>query len=268
MSFLALSFLREALTTSLLAGTALSVLGVFVLMRRVAFSGLSVAQLAALGTVGGILAGFHFGAYVLALVVVMAGLFFLERSSGISRLPQEAWMACLYVLGSALSVLILAKAPMGEAHTLNVFFGNVLTLGKTEMMEAAGLLLTASLAVGLAFYRWLWISFDNISPRVAGMRVGWWNLAFYALFALSMTAAIHLLGVLLAFSYMVLPAATGLLFTRRLRSLFILVPLATWAATLAGFWLSFRWDFPPGPFIACLLAACTFLAGVYRLARS
>ena len=69
MNPFALPFMQTALAASLLCGTALALLGVFILVRRVAFSGLAVSQLAALGTVAGVsVLALHGGAAGLALL--------------------------------------------------------------------------------------------------------------------------------------------------------------------------------------------------------
>lgn len=266
MNFLDYPFMRTALVVSLLAGNAVAMVGLFVLVRRTAFSGLAVAQLAALGGVIGILVGHHssFGA---AIVLVVAGLGLLSRLARGRVVPQEAWVAALYIGAAALAVLILAKAPMGEAHTMSVFFGNVLTLGRLEVLEAAGLFAVAIPALTLWRARWMWLSFDAPSAEVAGVRLGRWNLFFYALFAVAMTFAIHFFGVLLAFAYLVLPATSALLVAGGTRSLFIAVPSITTAATLLGFAMSFRFDWPTGPFISALLALVVALSALIRATR-
>ncbi len=265
MNLFELSFMRTALAASLLAGNAVALLGLFVLMRRVAFAGLSIAQLAALGAVVGILIG-HGGSLGVAVALVFAGLVLLSRFERASRLPREAMVACLYVLGAGFSVLILSKAPWGEAHTMNVFFGNVLTLGAKEVWEGIALVAMTAAVLGAWFHRWVWLSFDRLSAEVSGISLGAWDAVFYALFAAGMTLGIHLFGVLLAFSYLLMPAVASLALTNKLKPLIISVFCITTGATLAGFILSFHFDLPTGPFVSTLLAVCALAAVVARRA--
>ena len=243
----------------------MSLLGAFVLARRETFSGLAVAQLAAFGTVSGMIFGFHWGAAGLALVCAGVGMFMLHPLARKSSVPPEVWVACLYVLGAGLAVLLLAKAPHGEADAMGLFFGNVLSLGAAEVWESAGVLVLTLGAMGFWFHKWFWISFDSVSAGVAGLPVGRFNRLFLGLFGLAMTFSIHILGVLLAFSYLVFPAAISFLLMRRVRGVFLLIPLVSIAATAAGYYFSFLWDLPTGPFIACLLAMALLAA---RLAKS
>lgn len=260
MNPFSLPFMQTALAASLLSGTALALLGVFITARRVAFSGLAVSQLAALGTVVGVsVLSLHAGAEALALTFVGIGMWLLSRFSRTKTVPQESWVACLYVLGAGLSVMILSKAPRGESETLGIFFGNVLSLSRMEVWESLAMLLAVGLVLWLWFHRWIWISFDPVSAEVSGIRIDRWNFLFYALFAVGMTLAIHIFGVLLAFAYLLLPATAGLLMARRMKTLFLIVLLMTWVSTVVGFYASFKWDFPTGPFVAVLMTAIVLL---------
>lgn len=256
--------MKNALLACLFGGLGLALLGVFVLARKEAFSGLAVSQLAALGSVAGILMG-HTGAFGAALLLVVIGLLALNQLTKRNLLPSDAWIVCLYILGAAASVLILEKIPLGEGHTLNIFFGNILSLNAVEIGEAI-LISVGIIGVGIFwFHRWVWISSDPLVAQVSGIRVSVWNALFYVLLALVMTTAIHLFGVLLAFSYLLLPGSMALLFSKRLNSLFFLIPVITSVATVAGLGLSFVWDLPSGPFIAALLAAGLLFSGAFRI---
>ncbi len=256
--------MRTALAASLPAGIALSLIGTFVLVRRVSFSGLAIAQLAALGTAVGAVLNLHLGKFGVALALVGLGTALLSLTEKSVRTPNESWVACLYILGAALSVLILSKAPQGEAHTLEVFFGNILALGRHEVMESAALFIGTALAIWIWFHRWIWVSFDSAAAGVSGIRTGLWNFLFFALFALAMTVSIHIFGVLLAFAYLILPAAIGLVLIRSVTNLFAFIPLITIIATVAGFYFSFKFDFPTGPFIAATLASAAILVRIFR----
>lgn len=260
MSVFALPFMRHALFASLFSGIALSLIGIFVLARRVSFSGLAASQLVALGAVIGTVFGLHAGEFAMALVSVTLGMLFLTRLSSSRRVPEESWVACLYIAGAAGAVLFLSKDPQGETHTMSVFFGNVLALDPREVWESLAVLLLTVALLAARFHRWLWISFDARSAEISGLAVTRSNAVFFALFALVMTVAIHIFGVLLAFAYLILPATIGMALARRVRSLLIWAPLLTAAVTVAGFYTSFRLDFPAGPWIAGLLAALALTA--------
>jgi zinc transport system permease protein len=263
MTFLALPFMRTAFGAGLLAGTALSVIGIFSATRSVSFSGLAASQLAALGGVVGIVLGLHIGASVFSWVFVLMGLFALALLSRSRRTSADSWVATLYVLGAALAVLVLSKSPRGETEALGIFFGNILALGNREVWEALVLFLLTLAGLAIWFRRWVWLAFDPAGAEVAGVRVGLWNGIFQVVFAAALTLSIHIFGVLLSFAYLVLPATAGLLVVRRIQSLVVFCAVSAAAVTAIGFELSFRWDFPTGPFVSALLALLAIGARLY-----
>jgi ABC-type Mn2+/Zn2+ transport system permease subunit len=95
------------------------------------------------------------------------------------------------------------------------------------------------------------------------VRVGVWNALFYGLYAASLTLSIHVFGVLLSFAYLILPATTGLLLSRRPRSLILVCVGTSVLSTVVGFALSYRWDLPTGPFVALVLAGTSLGARIY-----
>jgi ABC-type Mn2+/Zn2+ transport system permease subunit len=267
MSPFSLPFMWTALASGLLAGTALSLIGVFLTARRASFAGLAVSQLAALGAVAGIACGLEHGLMGASFLLAWAGMLLLPRLARRRRASEESWTACLYVLGAGLSVAVLSKTPHGEARAMTVFFGNVLALGPSEIWESAAMLAAAALFLGLWYPRWIWMSFDPASAAVSGLKTGRWDAFFFSLFAALMAAGIHVLGVLLAFAHLVLPAALGFLAARRPAAVFGIAAGSSAAATAAGLYLSFRLDVPAGPFIASLLGTAVLVAGALRWRR-
>ena len=170
----------------------------------------------------------------------------------------------LYVLGAALAVLVLSKSPRGESEALGVFFGNILSLGTLEVWEAGALFILTLAGLALWFRRWVWLAFDPVGAEVAGLRAGLWNGIFHVFFAAALTLSIHIFGVLLSFAYLILPATAGLLLVRRTRTLVIFCAAYSALVTVVGFEMSFRWDFPTGPFVSALLAVGAIGARLYK----
>lgn len=254
MTFWALPFMRTALAAGLLGGSALAMIGVFTATRGLSFSGLAAAQWAALGTVVGVLAGFHLGANIISFVLVMAGAGGWALLARSRRVPPESAVATAYILAAGLAVLALSKSPRGESETLGLFFGNILALSSLEVWEALGLFLITSLGLILWRSRWVWGAVDPVAAEVGGVKVRFWNLLFHVLLATAITLSIHMFGVLLSFAYLVLPATAALLWARRTRGVFLGAAGIASVTTWAGFEWSFRGDYPTGPFVAVLLA--------------
>ncbi len=219
-------------------------LGITVLRRGIIFIDLAVAQVAALGVIvagllhlderwGGLATQLAAG---LAALGAAALLTFCER-----RWPdiQEALIGLLFVFAAAAGILLLAGNPHGGEHLRDLLAGQILWVGWTQIAVVA----TLSVAV-LGVRAWL-------ARRGRGE-----GFAFYALFAVAITASVQLVGVLLVFASLIAPAVAtrGLAGRARFAGAFAIGALGY----AGGLGVSLAADLPAGAAIVCLL---TLLAG-------
>jgi zinc/manganese transport system permease protein len=115
--------------------------------------------------------------------------------------------------------------------------------------------------------RFFTISLDPDRATAEGWRLRWWDFVFYGLFGITVTSAVGIAGVLVVFSFLVIPAVIAFMFAARpLPLLFISLGVGT-LATLAGLALSFRFDLPTGPLVVCVFALTLVIALVIRATR-
>lgn len=248
-----------------------SYLGLHVIAREVIFVDLSLAQMAALGSVTALLVGVAPDsriAYVFALLFTALGaaLFAATRASERGRVPQEAIIGIVYVVASAAAILVADKAPRGAEAIREILVGGILWV----TWPAIAKLTVAYVALG-AFqfflrHRFLTISFRPDEAERAGWKIRWWDFWFYLSFGVVITLSVPIAGVLLVFTFLVVPAAIAFVFTRDLRRLAYIAWGSGALASLLGLWLSFRWDLPTGPLIVCMYGLLLALAGVVRKA--
>ena len=251
-----------------------SYLGLHVIAREVIFVDLSLAQMAALGTTTGLLVGVNPESrtaqlFALGFTVIGAALFAASRTRGRGRVPQEAIIGIVCVVASAAVLLIADKAPRGEDVIKDILVGSILWV----TWPTIGKLAAAYLAIGVFLYflrhRFETVSFEPKKADEEGWRIRWWDFLFYAAFGIVITFSVPIGGVLVVFSFLVVPAVTAFLFTRRPRVL-TLISWSTGAiASAAGLALSYKYDLPTGPVIVCTFGVILLLAGgVSRLVRA
>ena len=267
--------MAELLLWPFLAGLVLTGIhayfGLHVLARGVVFVDLSLAQVAALGLTAAILAGHSVQSeagywYAFAFAVGGAVLFALARPYE-KALQQEAVIGIVYAVSASLGVLALDRAPQGAEYVKQLLIGSILTVTPDEVGRVA-LLYAAIGAVHLVFRRpLLEVSFDP--PRAAGRgrRIFLWDVVFYGSFALVVTSSVRIAGVLLVFSYLIVPAALAGLFATTLRRRLVLAWVLGGALTAAGLYASWTWDLPTGPAIVAAFGAATALAALGFAAR-
>jgi zinc/manganese transport system permease protein len=181
--------------------------------------------------------------------------------------PQEAVIGIVYAVSAALGVLALDRAPQGAEHIKQLLIGSILSVTARDV-AALALLYMAVAAVHVAFRRpLLEASFDPAAAAAKGRRVFAWDLVFYGSFALVVTSSVRIAGVLLVFSYLIIPAALAGLFVRgRLRRLALAWTLGI-ALTAAGLLASWHWDLPTGPAIVATFGAAAGATAAGFLAR-
>jgi ABC-type Mn2+/Zn2+ transport system permease subunit len=265
---------REALYGALVIAVACSVLGVYVVLRRIVFVGAALAQLSSAGIALsmylsgiGVAAGLTGHPVAMALVVTLAGALFFGAEGGGARgpVPPDATIGVTYAVAAAAGILLIAKAKSGEAH--DIFLqGNILSITLKDTLVLLGVSVPV-LLVHLLFYKeFLFVSFDRETARTLGYRVGGWNMLLYLTLGLVIAFAMQFAGVMLVFNFLVLPAVTGLLLARRMGGVFFWSVASAVVAAVIGFVLSVPFDLPTGPAIICISGLLALLAwGVRRL---
>lgn len=266
---------RGALYGALLIALACSVLGVYVVLRRIVFVGAALAQLSSAGiALGTFLYGMGIGGELthhpvaMALIVTIAGaMFFGVGGGGRAGVPPDAVIGVTYAVAAATGILLVAKSRVGEAHDL-FLQGNILGITNTDTLVLLAVAVPV-LLVHLVFYKeFLFVSFDRETARTLGYNVRFWNLLLYLTLGVVIAYAMQFAGVMLVFNFLVLPAVTGLLLARSMAGIFGLAIGSALVAALFGFSLSVPFDLPSGPAIIAVSGILALLAwGVRGLLR-
>jgi zinc/manganese transport system permease protein len=242
-------------------------LGLQVLRRRVVFADLALAQLAALGAAIAVAAGhppFGTAGFSYSLFFAGCGALALALLRLIpSRVSHEAMIGMLYVVATALTVLVVDASPQGAEHVKKMLVGSILTVGRDEVIELA-VLYGAIGAVHLALRRPLLAASD---PAASGRSVMLWDLVFYASFALVVTSSVRLAGVLLVFSFLIIPAVIGSLYSAHAGRALAIGCTAGIAASLAGFGASVAWDLPTGAVLVASFGATLLVSAFWKIPK-
>lgn len=232
-------------------------LGLQVLARKIIFVDLALAQIAALGATVAFMLGHPVssaGSYAYSLIFTLAAAILLAATRTWSgRIPQEALIGVIYVVAAAAAFLLVEKAPQGTEHIKQVLTGNILTTGADDLLAVVPLYIV----IGLL----LWAARARLTDPGEGWR-GWlWDFFFYACFGVVVTSSVALVGVLLVFSFLIIPAAIGVLYADGVGRQLAIGWVVGVAASLAGLVVSYAWDFPTGSAMVCVFGATLALAG-------
>lgn len=228
--------------------------GIQVLARNVIFVDLALAQIAALGATVGFMLGHPaqslatYG-YSLTFTLLAAVLLAFTRVWA-TRVPQEALIGVIYVVAAAASILLIDRAPQGAEHLKQILTGNILTSGLNEVAVVVPLYLAIALVHFLLRHRL--------------MQSGslFWEFVFYSTFGMVVTSSVALAGVLLVFSFLIIPAAIGVMFASSLPRQLAIGWIAGTLTSAVGFAASFVFDLPTGAAMVCAFGAALALAGL------
>lgn len=230
-------------------------LGYHVIKREIIFVDLSLAQIAALGAVIAILVGYEPhspGAYWLSLAATTLGAVLLSLTRSSRRdLPQEAMIGIIYVISAALSVLLLHQAPEGDEHIRHMLVGNILLVETPDLIKMAAVYTFVGVFHFIFRKRFFAIAEKNPSD-MNSLKVKKWDLLFYLSFGIVVTSSVEIAGILLVFSFLIIPAAMAVLLSSTIQVRLVLGWILGSVLSFIGITLSYVFDLPTGATIVCV----------------
>lgn len=260
-------FLLRALIASLGVAVVAAPLGCFVVWRRMAYFGDSLAHTALLGVALGLLLGIDPTLGILAAALALAILLVLLQRQ--QTLATDTVLGLLAHSGLALGVVALSFLPGVRVDLMSYLFGDILAVSWTDLI---GIL--AGGAVALAGLAAIWRGLLSLTvheelARAEGVPAFRLRLIFVLLLAVVVALGMKVVGVLLITSMLIIPAATVRRFSRTPERMAVLAALAAATASVLGLAASLFWDTPAGPSIVvaeiALFAAGLILGGAGRL---
>jgi zinc/manganese transport system permease protein len=265
LEFMALPIVLGVILTGIL-----SYLGIHIVQREVIFVDLALAQIAALGAAMGVLFGLEshgLQAYGASLLFVLLGaaLFAFTKMKQ-QDVPREAVIGITYAVAAAASVLAFNKAPGAAEKIQDMLLGNILFASPRDVVTV----LVVSVVVG-AFHLLFRRNFARISEdphRAAegGLSLALWDFLFYASLGLVVVSAVQVVGILLVFTYLIIPAVCAMLLRRSLSARTAMAWVLGALGTLLGVYLSVLLDLPTGATMVCTFAGVLALVAVLRIA--
>jgi len=263
-------------------------LGLHIVRRGIIFVDLALAQVAALGTCVAILVGHHerywdlqiplvhftieiSWAYLWSLGFTMVGavIFTVTKAKEHHRVPQEALIGIVYVVAAAMGILFLSKNAGGDEEIKRTLIRDLIDLQKPcDVFRPFGLYVAVALAHFIFRRQFLTISFAP--ERAASEKISsrWWDFLFYALFGLVVTSFVQIGGVLLVFSYLIVPAVCANFLAMRLGVMLSIGWVIATVASVLGLYGAYKFDFPTGAAIVCALGAALVSAMIVARFRN
>lgn len=244
--------------------------GLHIVRRGVIFVDLALAQVATLGTCLCLMLGHevndaHTYWWSVGFTLIGALIFALTRSLQHERVPQEALIGIIYVVAAATSVLLLSRTTEGNEELKKTLVGDVLTVSPGQIWKTFALYAAIGVVHFVFRRRFLALTFDHEQAPSWAFR--WWDFLFYALFGFVVTSFVQIGGVLLVFSYLIVPAVCANFLARGLAATLAIGWATATLASGAGLYASYRFDLPTGAAIVCALGLALVAVGIIAACR-
>jgi zinc/manganese transport system permease protein len=208
----------------------------------------------------------HAAPYVggISFTLLGAALFSLGRFRH-RHIPQEAIIGIVYAVSTALTMVLLYKAPHDIAEqTRGMLMGRILFVHPVAVVETAGLYAVIGLLHYFCRRPFLMISFQPEAAETRGVHIRGWDFLFYATFGVIVTSSVQMAGVLLVFSYLIVPAVCAMLFFRDILPRLVFGWAIGFLGSVLGLVLAVFWDAPPGGSIVVAFGGILTLLVILR----
>jgi len=260
LELLGYGFVQRALAGSVLVGIVCGSIGVFVVLRGLAFLGDAVAHAAFPGVVIAFLLRVNLllGGSVAAIGAAL-GIGVAARRAGVR---EDVTIGIVFTGMFALGIALFSAIQGYTGDLLGLLFGNVLAISVDQLV-----LVAVMTAVVLAVLRLVWkelvfVSFDPTGAAAAGLRVVAYDALLYGLIGVAVAVSIQIVGVVLAVAMLITPAAVGRILVRRLDRMVIVAELVACGSSILGIWISFVVDTAPGATIVLVATALFVVAAI------
>jgi zinc transport system permease protein len=246
-------FILRALMGGMAVALVAGPLGAFVVWRRMAYFGDTLAHSALLGVALGFLLGISLNLTVIALCTGLAVLLVvLQRQR---RLASDTLLGILAHSTLSLGLVAVAFLEGVRIDLMGYLFGDILAVSQTDLAWIFGGGLLALLLLAVLWRPLLAMTVHEDLARVEGVPVMWVSLGFMLLIAVVIAVAMKVVGILLITSLMIIPAATARRLAATPEQMAVLAGVFGALAVAGGVAGSLQWDTPTGPSIVVAAAA-------------
>jgi ABC-type Mn2+/Zn2+ transport system permease subunit len=245
MEMLDYPFMRLALLMGLVLGVLFSLMGIFVVTRGMSFFSDFVAHAAILGGALALLVGVDSSLFLIPYSVLLA--FAVASVWNAFPLSRDTVLGVFYGGAVAAGIILISVGGLGQQSLVRFLFGDILLIRASDLWLSLGLLAAFLAFLSLNMRRLLKATFLPEVSQAEGISVKRYDHALIALMAVTIAVSIKLIGVLLANSMVVIPAASAKALSRSFRQFLVLAPLMGAASFTAGIALSYYLNTPSGP---------------------
>jgi len=258
LEMLTYDFMQRSLLAAMLVGAICSLIGVFVVLRGLAFVGAGTAHAAFAGVALAYLLGLP--PLPLAIVFGLATVWITGLMEERGRMKLDVSIGILYTATMALAILFIGLMKTYNAEVYGYLFGSVLSVTPEELPIIVGLGALVVVVIGLFSKELFFIAFDQEMAEASGVPARRMFYLLLTLVALTIVVSLKIVGAILVFAMVLIPASTAYQLTHSLSHMTAYAVIIGIFSAGGGVLLSSAWDLPSGPAIVLVATLGFFLS--------
>ncbi len=258
-------FMQRSLLAAAMVGGLCSAIGVFVVLRGLAFIGAGTAHAAFAGVALGYLMGWP--PLLLAILFGLATVWITGWVEEKGRMKLDVSIGILYTATMALAILFIGLMKTYNAEVYGYLFGSVLSVTSEELRIIGGLSFLVFGLILLFSKELYFIAFDQEMAEASGVPARRIFFLLLTLVTLTVVVSLKTVGAILVFAMILIPASTAYHLTHSLMTLTLYSIIIGVTTAVAGVVISAVWDVPSGPAIVLLATIVFFISMLLSLKR-
>ncbi|MBI5739690.1 MAG: metal ABC transporter permease [Nitrospirae bacterium] len=262
LDFLSYGFIQRALIAGSFTALLCSTLGVLLVLRRLSLIGDGLAHV----TFGSVALGLVLKVFPLyvSIPVVMASSLGILKLMERARLFGDAAIGIVSAVGIAGGVILASRAGGFNVDIFSYLFGNILSIGWTEMYTSIALSVVVLLAIFLNYYEIFSLTFDEEFARVSGIDTEKLNRLIVLFTAVTVVLTMKVVGIMLTSALLILPAVTAFQVAKGFKHALVYSAVFSLFSVISGIFISFIFNLPTGAAIVLLNFLLFLLAYSFR----
>lgn len=240
-------FMQNAIVVSFLISILCPSIGMFLVVRRYSMMGDTLSHASLAGIALALVWGHNpiVGAFV--FTSLCGGL--IEFLRNYFKKHTDLILSIVLSLSVGIAISIISSGKL-NTNAEAYMFGSILTVSETDMVTILLLSIISVFTIISLYHQLLYISYDEDTAKVAGVKVRLINYIFIILVASAVAASIRIVGVLVLSSMITLPVATAMQLEKGFKVTLLASILISIIDIMTGLFLSYYINVAPGGFTA------------------
>ena len=238
------SFMIRAFIAGLAVGIVAPLIGTFLVAKRYALIGDSLAHVSLAGVAIGVALGIN--PLIGALAVAVAAAFVIEKLRQGRQVTAEVALAMFLSSGLAVAVVIIGLVNSANVDLLSYLFGSITTVSSTDLWIIGALTTIIVVTVGCLYKQLAYTSFDEEQAAASGLPIKLLNQVLILLAAVMVVLSLRIVGGLLIGALMVMPVAAATQLAKSFRQTIVYAVALGLAAVISGLFASYYLNLAAG----------------------